>query len=38
MVRPLAIVGPTGTGKSVLALDVAERFGGEIVNADAMQL
>ncbi len=36
--RPLAIVGPTGTGKSRLALDVAERLGGEIVNADAMQL
>ncbi|EUA54447.1 tRNA dimethylallyltransferase [Mycobacterium xenopi 4042] len=38
MTRPLAIVGPTGTGKSQLALDVAERLGGEIVNADAMQL
>jgi tRNA dimethylallyltransferase len=38
-VRPLAIVGPTGTGKSQLALGVAERLGGEaeIVNADAMQ-
>jgi tRNA dimethylallyltransferase len=37
-VRPLAIVGPTGTGKSQLALDVADRLGGaEIVNADAMQ-
>jgi tRNA dimethylallyltransferase len=36
-VRPLAIVGPTGTGKSQLALDVAEHLGGEIVNADAMQ-
>lgn len=36
--RPLAIIGPTGTGKSALALDVAERVGGEIVNADAMQL
>ena len=36
--RPVAIVGPTGTGKSALALDVAERVGGEIVNADAMQL
>jgi tRNA dimethylallyltransferase len=36
-VRPLAIVGPTGTGKSQLALDVAERLEGEIVNADAMQ-
>ncbi|MGH3541340.1 MAG: tRNA (adenosine(37)-N6)-dimethylallyltransferase MiaA [Mycobacterium sp.] len=40
--RPLAIVGPTGAGKSELALDVAERLdgatGAEIVNADAMQL
>jgi tRNA dimethylallyltransferase len=36
--RPLAIIGPTGTGKSALALAVAERVGGEIVNADAMQL
>ncbi len=31
------MIGPTGTGKSALALDVAERLGGEIVNADAMQ-
>ena len=38
MTRPIAIVGPTGTGKSELALAVAERLGGEIVNADAMQL
>jgi tRNA dimethylallyltransferase len=38
MTRPIAIVGPTGTGKSQLALAVAERLGGEIVNADAMQL
>lgn len=37
--RPLAIIGPTGTGKSQLALDVVERMGSaEIVNADAMQL
>lgn len=36
--RPIAIVGPTGTGKSHLALAVAEAAGGEIVNADAMQL
>jgi tRNA dimethylallyltransferase len=38
LTRPVAIVGPTGTGKSQLALAVAERLGGEIVNADAMQL
>ena len=36
-VRPIAIVGPTGTGKSDLALDVAQRWDGEIVNIDAMQ-
>ncbi|OBK94424.1 tRNA (adenosine(37)-N6)-dimethylallyltransferase MiaA [Mycobacterium asiaticum] len=40
--RPLAIIGPTGTGKSQLALDVAEavrrEVAVEIVNADAMQL
>jgi tRNA dimethylallyltransferase len=36
--RPIAVVGPTGTGKSALALDLAERLGGEVVNADAMQL
>ncbi|WP_326547068.1 tRNA (adenosine(37)-N6)-dimethylallyltransferase MiaA [Mycolicibacterium sp. ND9-15] len=38
MTRPIAIIGPTGTGKSALALAVAERLGGEIVNADAMQM
>ena len=32
------MVGPTGTGKSALALQLAEALGGEIVNADAMQL
>lgn len=36
-IRPLAIVGPTGTGKSELALAVADLVGGEVVNADAMQ-
>ncbi|WP_183467844.1 tRNA (adenosine(37)-N6)-dimethylallyltransferase MiaA [Mycolicibacterium iranicum] len=40
--RPLAIVGPTGTGKSDLALAIADALGAEIavevVNADAMQL
>lgn len=37
MSRPIAVIGPTGTGKSELALEVAERVGGEIINADAMQ-
>ncbi len=34
----VAIVGPTGTGKSDLAVAVARRIGGEIINADSMQL
>ena len=34
----VAVVGATATGKSDLALDLAERLGGEVVNADAMQL
>jgi len=32
------IAGPTASGKSALALRLAERQGGEIVNADALQL
>ena len=32
------IAGPTASGKSALALRLAERSGGEIVNADSMQL
>ena len=34
----VAIVGPTATGKSDLALTLAQALGGEIANADAMQL
>jgi tRNA dimethylallyltransferase len=34
----LAIVGPTATGKSALALDLAEEIGGEIVSADSLQV
>jgi tRNA dimethylallyltransferase len=34
----IAVVGPTGTGKSDLALELAGRLGGEIVNTDALQL
>ena len=33
-----AVVGPTGSGKSALALCLAQQFGGEIVNCDSLQL
>ena len=35
--RVLAIVGATATGKSDLAVHLAEHLGGEIINADALQ-
>jgi tRNA dimethylallyltransferase len=34
----VAIVGPTAAGKSALALELARRLDGEVVNADSMQL
>src|SRR5207247_10255912 len=37
--RPLvAIVGPTGSGKSDLSLRLCEQFGGEVVNCDSLQI
>lgn len=36
--RLVVIAGPTGVGKSELALDLAELTGGEIVSADSMQV
>jgi tRNA dimethylallyltransferase len=34
----LAVVGPTATGKTALAVALAQRLGGEVINADSMQL
>ena len=34
----VAVVGPTATGKTALAVELARRLGGEVVNADSMQL
>jgi tRNA dimethylallyltransferase len=36
--RIVCVVGPTASGKSALALELAERFGGEIVSADSRQV
>ena len=38
MSRVLAIVGPTASGKSALAVAVAQRIGGEIISTDSMQV
>jgi tRNA dimethylallyltransferase len=34
----IAVVGPTAAGKSELGIELALRLGGEVVNADSMQL
>ncbi|MGQ3354583.1 MAG: tRNA (adenosine(37)-N6)-dimethylallyltransferase MiaA [Phreatobacter sp.] len=36
--RAVLIAGPTASGKSALALDLARRFGGVVINADSMQV
>ncbi|AKK08993.1 tRNA (adenosine(37)-N6)-dimethylallyltransferase MiaA [Corynebacterium testudinoris] len=36
--QPIAVVGPTASGKSALGIALAEALGGEIVNVDSMQL
>lgn len=35
---PIAVVGPTASGKSALGVALAHRFDGEVVNVDSMQL
>ncbi|MDF1872652.1 tRNA (adenosine(37)-N6)-dimethylallyltransferase MiaA [Vannielia sp.] len=35
---PVLIAGPTASGKSAMALEIASRFGGRIINADALQV
>ncbi len=36
--RIVVVVGPTGAGKTRLALALAERTGGEVVSADSQQV
>tara|TARA_Y100000590_G_scaffold91671_1_gene103589 strand:- start:2690 stop:3580 length:891 start_codon:yes stop_codon:yes gene_type:complete len=36
--KVILLFGPTASGKSKLALDIAKKFNGEIVNADSMQI
>ena len=37
-IRAILIAGPTASGKSQLAIDIAERIDGVIINADSMQV
>ena len=34
----IAVVGPTASGKTGLAVKTAQKFGGEVVSADSMQI
>ena len=38
MIKAIAIVGPTASGKTALSLSLAERFSGEIISCDSMQI
>ena len=37
-IKLVAVVGPTASGKTALAIDIAKKFSGEIVSCDSMQL
>ena len=34
----IAVIGPTASGKTGLAVAIAKKFGGEVVSADSMQI
>ena len=38
MVDPIYIAGPTAAGKSSIAVEIAQTFGGEIISVDSMQV
>jgi len=38
LIKVVAIVGPTAVGKSALGLKLAQKFGGEIISGDSMQI
>ncbi len=37
-IKVVAVVGPTGSGKTAVSISLAEKFGGEIISADSMQI
>ena len=34
----IAVAGPTASGKTAVSIEIAKKFGGEIVSADSMQI
>lgn len=37
-IKTVFIVGPTASGKTSLSIEIAKKFGGEIISADSMQI
>ena len=37
-IKIIAVIGPTASGKTGLAVEIAKKFGGEVVSADSMQI
>jgi adenylate isopentenyltransferase (cytokinin synthase) len=37
-IKPMVIMGATGMGKTKLSIDISKVFGGEVINADEMQM
>jgi len=37
-IKPVVIMGATGTGKTKLSIDISKAIGGEVMNADKMQI
>ena len=37
-IKIIAVVGPTASGKTALAVEIAKKYGGEIISADSMQI
>ena len=36
--KVIAVVGPTASGKTWLGVELAKKYGGEVVSADSMQI
>ena len=37
-IKVVAVVGPTASGKTALSVEIAKRYGGEIISCDSMQI
>ena len=37
-VKVIAVVGPTASGKTALSVEIAKRYGGEVISCDSMQI